>query len=100
MKTYANRQWKQNRTNTFGYPIYELHFTEFYEDKVILMFAQDDEELERFNYVSELLSVEDDFVICDSAEEAKGEFEDMVVNHIEEEIASLEEMLTKFNELN
>ncbi len=78
--------------------VYELHFTHFYDDKAILKFAEDKDEDETFVYVSDLLKVEEAYLYADSIEEAKEEFEEKVIEHIEDQIAYYEEILEKFKE--
>ncbi len=99
MVEYTNRHWERNESIKFGTPFYELHFTEFYDDKVILAFAQDREDPEQFNYRSDMLSVEDGCVFAGDLDEAKEQFEEMIIDHIEETIHGYEEMLEIFNEV-
>lgn len=91
-RKYENRYWLVNDN------VYELHFTQFYDDEVILKFIQDKEDSESYIYVSDLMKVEHDEILADSVEDAMEQFEDMVVDHIQEEIAYYEEMLEKFQE--
>lgn len=95
---YENRHWEQNTINNHGNPIYELHFKEYYDDKEILRFVRD-EENDEWMYSSDFLNVEHDVIVADSVEEAMKTFEEMIVEHIQEEISCLEERLGKFNEL-
>jgi len=78
--------------------VYELHFTHFYNDEVILKFVQDKDDPETFWFVSDLLNVESDCIYADSIEGAKEESEEKVIEHIEDQIAYYEEMLEKFEE--
>lgn len=98
-RKYENRHWEQNKFNDFGNPIYELHFREYYDDEMILGFVKDEDEDDEWIYSSKLLNVEYDTIIADSVEDAMQEFEDMIIEHIQEEISDLEEKLEKFNEL-
>lgn len=77
---------------------YELHFAQFYDDEIILKFVQDKEDPENYIYVSDLLNVEHDEILADSIEDAMEQFEEMVIEHIQEEISYYEEMLEKFQE--
>ena len=72
IREYENRYWLKNDD------VYELHFTRFYDDEIILKFIQDKDDSENYIYVSQ--------------------FEDMVVEHIQEEICYYEEMLKRFKE--
>jgi len=92
IKEHENRYWLVNDD------VYELHFTQFYDDEIILKFKQDKDDSENYIYVSGLLNVEHDEILADSVEDAMEQFEDMVVDHIKDEISYYEEMLDKFNE--
>lgn len=91
-KKYENRYWLVNDD------VFELHFTQFYDDKVILKFVQDKDDSENYIYVSDLLNVEHDEIQADSVEDAMEQFEDMVIEYIQEQIYYYEEMLERFNE--
>lgn len=91
-RKYENRYWLTNDD------VFELHFTQFYDDKVILKFVQDKNDSENYIYVSDLLNVEDGQITAESVEDAIEQFEDMVIEHIEDEIFYYEEMLEKFQE--
>lgn len=54
--------------------------------------------IQRITYISELLNVEHDDILADSAEDAMEQFEDMIAEHIQEEIDYYKEMLNKFRE--
>jgi len=91
-RKYENRYWLVNDN------VYELHFIQFYDDETILKFIQDKDDSENYIYASDLLNVENDEIQADSIEDAMEQFEDMVVEHINDEISYYEEMLDKFNE--
>ena len=93
IKEYENRYWLLNDN------VYELHFTHFYDDEIILKFIQDKNDSENYIYVSELLNVEYDDILAESIEDAMEQFEDMVVDHIQEKISYYDEMLDKFQEV-
>lgn len=92
IREYENRYWLQNDD------VYELHFTQFYDDEIILKFIQDKEDSENYIYVSELLNVKHDEEFAESIEDAMEQFEDMVLEHIQEQISYYDEMLEKFQE--
>lgn len=92
IREYENRYWLRNDDG------YELHFTQFYDDEIILKFVQGKDDLENYIYVSELLNVEHDEILAESIEDAMEQFEYMVVDHIQEQISYHEEMLDKFQE--
>ncbi len=92
IREYENRYWLENEN------VYELHFTQFYDDEIILKFVQDKDDAENYIYVSDLLNVEHDEIQADSLEDAMEQFEDVVVEHIKDEISYYEDMLDKFQE--
>lgn len=92
IREYENRYWLQNDD------VYELHFTQFYGDEIILKFVQDKDDSENYIYVSKLLNVEHDDILAESVEDAMKQFEDMVIDYIKEKIAYYDEMLDKFQE--
>ena len=92
IREYKNRYWLVNDD------VYELHFTQFYDDEIILKFIQDKNDSDKYIYVSELLNVEHDEILSESIEDAMEQFEDMVVDHIQEQISYHEDMLYKFQE--
>lgn len=94
-KKYENRYWLVTGANN---DVFELHFTHFYDDEVILKFMQDKDDLENYIYVSQLLNVEHDEIQADSVDDAMEQFEDMVAEHIQEQINYYKRMLEKFNE--
>lgn len=93
IREYENRYWIKSDDE------YELHFTKFYDDEIILKFIQDKNDLENYIYVSELLNVEHDEILAESIEDAMEQFEDMIVDHIKDEIDYYEDMLDKFLEV-
>lgn len=94
IREHENRYWLVNVNND----VYELHFTQFYDDEIILKFIQDKEDSENYIYVSDLLNVEHDEESAESVEDAMEQFEDMVIDYIKEKIAYYDEMLDKFQE--
>lgn len=63
-----------------------------------MKFVQGKDDSENYIYVSKLLNVEHDDILAESIEDAMEQFEDMVVDHIQEQISYYEEMLDKFQE--
>lgn len=92
IREYENRYWLVNDD------VYELHFTQFYDDEIILKFVQDKDDSENYIYVSDLLNVEYDEILAESIEDAMEQFEDIVVDYIQEQISYYDEMLDKFQE--
>ena len=91
-REYENRYWLDNDD------VFELHFTQFYDDEVILKFKQDKDDPENYIYVSDFLKVEYDEIYADSVDDAMEQFDDMIIDYIEDKISYYEEMLEKFQE--
>lgn len=71
-KVYENRYWEfSEEKNKFGERAHKLHFTEFYDDNVILGFVKETGDDDTYLYTSELLNVEYNLIIADSVEDAK-----------------------------
>lgn len=92
IREYENRYWLKNDD------VYELHFTQFYDEEIIIKFVQDKINSENYIYVSELMNVEHDETLAESIEDAMEQFEDMVIDYIKEKIVYYDEMLDKFQE--
>ena len=93
---HANRYWVIEEFK--GSLVGKLHFTEFYDNNIILEWQLNDNEPDTFYYVSTLLNVEQDAIIADNPDDAMELFEDMIVERIEEEIEYLKGKLAKFVE--
>lgn len=91
-RKYENRYWLDNND------VFELHFTQFYDDEVILKFKQDKDNPNIYIYVSDLLKVEYDIIEADSVDDAMEQFDDMIIDYIQDNINYYEEMLEKFQE--
>ena len=89
---HKNRYWLANDN------VFELHFKQFYDDEIILKFVKDKYIPDSYIYVSELLKVEDDLIFAESVKDAMEQFEDMIIDYIEDKISYYEEMLEKFQE--
>lgn len=92
IREHENRYWLKIED------VYELHFTQFYDDEIILKFIQDKDDLGNYIYVSNLLNVQHDEILAESIEDAMEQFEDMIVEHIKDQIAYYGDMLGKFQE--
>lgn len=95
-KIFENRNWEIDVYD--GMLVGKLHFTQYCDDEIILSFQQDKYEKECFWYVSDFLKVEQDSIFADTPDEAMEEFESKIIEYIEEEICSLEDIKDKFNE--
>lgn len=95
MPEYENRKWVQ--IDTQHNTIYELHFSPYGDDEVILKFAKDSEYDDVFNYVSTWLNVEDDNIIAESVEDAKEQFEAIIKEHFEDQISYYEQLIEAFD---
>lgn len=94
-KEYENRYWEiSDDSQLTG----KLHFTQYYDDEIILQFCQDKDDEDTFWYVSDLLNVEHDSIIADNPDDAMEQFEDMIEDHIQDQIYYYEVMLEKFKE--
>ena len=91
-RKYENRYWLDNDD------VFELHFTQFYDDEVILKFKQDKDNPKIYIYVSDILKVEYDIIETDSVGDAIGQFEDMIIDYIQDKFNYYEGMLEKFQE--
>lgn len=78
----------------------KLHFTQFYDDEVILEWQQNNDKKDDFYYISKLMEVEYDsiYVPSESPDEAMEQFIDMIEDHIQGQIFFYEDMLEKFQE--
>lgn len=100
---YKNAYWLVNDD------FFELHVKEFrsfiqfcdyrhsYNDEVILKFVKNKNNPKEYFYVSDFLNVEYDIITANSIEDAKEQFEDMVIQYIQNKIYYHEEILEKFN---
>lgn len=97
-KKYENRYWEIEKFNDSL--VGRLHFTQFYDDKVILTYQQNNSEKDSFYYQSELLNVEHEvlYVESESPNDAMEQFVDMIEDHITDQIYYYEDMLAKFQE--
>ena len=87
-----NRYWLANDN------VFELHFKQFYDDEIILKFVKDKYIPDSYIYVSELLKVEDDLIFAESVKDAMEQFEDMIIDYIQDKINYYECMLEKFQD--
>ena len=97
MKEHENWYWE---VEDFGDALVgRLHFTEFYDDEIILEWQLNKDCDDEFNYTSTFLNVEQDVLFADNPNGAMEEFIDRIEEHIKEEICQLEDQLEKFKEL-
>lgn len=97
-KKYENRYWEVDEYK--GMITGKLHFMRYcHKSIIILQFQQDKDDKELFWYVSDFLNVEQDCISADTPDEAMEEFEDMIVNYIDDQITDLEDLKDKFNEV-
>lgn len=96
MNKYENRYWQieEYENCTVG----KLYFTQYYDSEIILSWQRNNNNPDVFNYTSKLLNVEIDEIIADDIKDAMEQFEDMIIEHINDEISVLEDFLRKFNE--
>ena len=97
MEEHENWYWE---VEDFGDALVgRLHFTEFYDDEIILEWQLNNDCDDEFNYTSTFLNVEQDVLFADNPNDAMEEFIDRIEEHIKEEICQLEDQLEKFKEL-
>ena len=97
MEEHENWYWE---VEDFGDALVgRLHFTEFYDDEIILEWQLNKDCDDEFNYTSTFLNVEQDVLFADNPNDAMEEFIDRIEEHIKEEICQLEDQLEKFKEL-
>ena len=97
MNEHENWYWE---VEDFGDALVgRLHFTEFYDDEIILEWQLNKDCDDEFNYTSTFLNVEQDVLFADNPNDAMEEFIDRIEEHIKEEICQLEDQLEKFKEL-
>lgn len=89
---HENKYWLEKDN------VFELHFTHFNDDEVILKFMQDIHDSENYIYVSDFLKVEYGEIIAKSVKDVIEQFEDMIIERIVDEISYYEEMLERFQE--
>lgn len=95
-KGYESKHWEIEK-----FPdslVGELYFTQFYGGEVILEWQLNNNEPNTFWYVSDLLNVEHDCITADNPDDAMEQFEDMIEDHIQDQISFYEDMLEKFKE--
>lgn len=79
--------------------VYELHMEIGYEDTIVLEFKLEYEQLLCwFIYNSSLMECSNEFIMCDSVEDAKLELEDMFEDYLLSERDYYSYLLNLFNE--
>lgn len=76
--------------------VHELHFEPFYDDEILvkMVLIKDGE----WEYVSNLLKVEDDTIYADDLNEAKDEIERKVAEYYQDQANYFDDLLDKFEE--
>ena len=90
------KQWIATKKNGYGKQCYELYFTEFYDDLMLAGVVQDHEDDSTYIYVSPELNVEFETLEATSIENAQQQIEEMLIEHWDNEIATLEYKVQKF----
>lgn len=89
-----NKYWEYDEF----YESWNLHFTQFYDDEVIISFAKDNEcGWFEITFQKEHITT-DDILEAETVEEAKEECEYKVRGYIQDQISYYEDMLEKFEE--
>ena len=89
-------QWIETKKNGYGKQCYELYFNEFYNNMMLAGVVQDHEDDSTYIYVSPELNVEFETLEAASIEHAQQQIESMLIEHWENEIATLEYKVQKF----
>ena len=95
---FANRRWIPNPDG--NQTIYELHFTEFYDDEIIATLTKDPEDDTGWLYNIPSLNREDEYLDANNFEEACFQIEELIIEEWNDEITRLKECIEKFNETN
>ena len=90
------KQWVETKKNGYGKQCYELYFTEFYDDMMLAGVVKDHEDDSTYIYVSPELNVEFETLEATSIENAQQQIEEMLIEHWENEIATLETQIKNF----
>lgn len=95
----SNKYWKENDKGAWY-----LYFDPYNgldskrKEDIVLRMAEDTEDKGYWNYVSELLNVEQDWFEAEDLEEAKELAEDMIKEHYEDQIDYYRELIKRWNE--
>lgn len=95
---FANRCWVPNFNGT--QTIYELHFTEFYDDEILATITKEPEDDTGWTYTIPSFHREEEYLDADSLEEACSQMEELIIEHWQDEITRLKECIEKFSETN
>lgn len=96
---FENRYWSiADKKADNGNPVYELHFTEFYDDEIIATFYQDDEDSSTYLMSSETLRQDETIFTASSIDDMKEQVAEFVIEMWNDEIKCLQERIEKFNE--
>lgn len=98
MNQFANRRWVPHSNG--AQTVYELHFTEFYDDEILATITKDPEDDTGWIYTIPSFNREEEYLDADSLEEACEQIENVIIDHWNDKIARLKECIKKFTETN
>lgn len=90
------KEWIETKKNGYGKQCYELYFNEFYNNMMLAGIVQDHKDDSTYIYVSPELNVEYETLEAISIEHAQQQIENMLIEHWEDEIATLETQIKNF----
>ena len=98
---FENRHWSiADETAENGNPVYELHFTEFYDDEIIATFYQDDEDSSTYFMTSKSLRQDETLFNASSVEDMQEQVAEFVIEMWNDEVKCIQDRIQKFNERN
>ena len=95
---FANKRWVPNSNGT--QTVYELHFTEFYDDEIIATITKDLDYDTGWIYCISDLHEDEAYLDADSVEDACEQIENIIIEYWQDEITRLKECIEKFNKTN
>ncbi len=99
MNDFYNRYWSiADSKADNGNPVYELHFTEFYDDEIIATFFQDDEDPSTYFMTSQSLRQDETLFTASSIEDMQEQVAEFVIETWNDEVKCIRERIEKFNE--
>ena len=98
MNKFVNRRWVPHSNG--AQTVYELHFTEFYDDEILATITKEPEDDTGWIYTIPSFNREEEYLDANSLEEACEQIENVIIDHWNDEITRLKECIKKFTETN
>ena len=89
-----NKRWEYNKSDDS----WNLYFTQFYEEELILSFSKLDEDYFSIIFYKKPIRIYEEILESETVEDAKEECENIIENFIQDEISYYKDMLEKFRE--